>query len=493
MILYSINPRSLGTLPEWTAAVLEAERLGFTAIHLHPFHPTSQVTIKHNGRAVSGSLYGITDYFSINPEFCGEATQEQARAQLTDFIRFARSKGIIMVADLVFNYVAVDHPLVQSRPDFFRRNADGSLFVAGTESHEWWDAAVIDYSNPEAWNYFLDEGGHWLRLIDDYLALGFNGVRCDAIYAAPQLMWEQVLNYTLSKAPHTWVIAETMGLSGGDADAMRETLREKDARIIYDFAYDDLARNWNTKDVMELMSIQARRPAKISHYGNMGCVDDIAFPTRAAELRQMLKADEHTEQIIGATCLRDYAVACLTNNSVMMPRGFQWCIENNTGSFREMVSADFFKNLKSQRQKNASPLTLGPAIAEIHKLRAGLPDGATVQISNAFETGWKHLTALRCDFMTHGDERLIASIILLLNSAPEHGPQPFPSNYFQTLKENQNNVQRMHFGADRAKQEQISGVAILVVPGGLPISRQFTRDVKATHAPAAELTPACVA
>jgi len=489
LILYSVNPRSLGTLPEWAAAISEAERLGCTAIHLHPFHPVSDVTIKHNGRLVSGSLYAVTDYFAINPEFCGDATQAQAREQLTAFIRLARSKGIHVIADLVFNYVAVDHPLVQSHPDFFQRNADGSLFVAGTAAHEWLDAAVIDYSNPDAWDFFLGEDGHWLRLIDDYLSLGFNGVRCDAIYAAPQLMWEQVLNYTLGKAPHTWVIAETMGLSGVDADAMRETLREKDSRIIYDLAYDDLARSWDAKKVEDLMGIHGRRPPKISHYGNMGCVDDIAFPTRASELRQTLKTDE----MIGATCLRDYAIACFTNNSVMMPRGFQWCVEDNTGSFREMVSAKFFKHLKAQRQKSSSPLTLGPAIAELHQLRGKLPAHVTVRISNAFETGLKYLTAMQCDFMTHGDERLIASIILLLNSAPQHGPQPFPGDYWQNLKETQSNVHKLQFGADRKHQEQISGVAILVVPGGMPVLRQFTKDVKATLDSAAELTPAMVA
>lgn len=476
--LYAINPRSLGTLPEWTVAVLEAERLNCNAIHLYPFHPVSQIRTLHHGRAVTGSLYGITDYFAINPEFCGDAGPAAAWEQLRDFIRLARAKDMRVVADLVFNYLAADHPLVSQRPEFFRRNADGSLRVVGTDYHQWHDVALIDYQNPAAWDYFLGTDGHWLRVIDHYLALGFNAVRCDAVFAAPQLMWEQVLNYTLSRAPDTLVIAETVGITETDALAMQESLREKDARIIYDLCYDNLARGWNGRAILDLLNMHARRPAKISHYGTMGMVDDIAYAPLAADVRAALPADDLADAVVAATCLRDYAVACFTNNSVMLPRGFQWCVENNTGSFREMVSAEFFKALKHERHKSAHPLTLGTAIAEMHRLRARIPAHVIVRMSSAFDTGYKYLTAMQCDFMTHGDERLVSSVVLLLNSAPEYGPQPFPQDFWQNLKENQTNVERFQFGADRTHRDNISGVAILVVPGGLDTAMALNQGRK---------------
>src|ERR1700744_44729 len=154
LILYTVNPRSLGTLPLWTAAVAEAERLGCNAIHLNPFHPTTAVAKNFHGEQVSGSLYAIRDHFAINSEFCGDVDAATARGQLKDFLKLARSKKIRVLADLVFNHVAKDPPLVERFPEFFMRNADGSVMVSGPAEDPWSDIAKINYAHPSAWDYF---------------------------------------------------------------------------------------------------------------------------------------------------------------------------------------------------------------------------------------------------------------------------------------------------------------------------------------------------
>ena len=494
LILYSVNPRSLGTLPEWTVALGEAERLGCNAIHLNPFHPVSAIHKNYHGQVSSGSLYAIRDHFTINREFCGEANQAAAFYQLRDFIKMARTKKFRVMVDLVLAHVAVDHQLITKHPKLFKHHADGMLFVPGPADDPWSDVAAIDYSQPAAWEFFLGANGYWMRMINEYLDLGINAFRCDAVYWLPQLVWEQVLNHALRRDPDVLVLAETLGLAGQDVTLMQQTLRESDARIAYDLCYDDAGREWDGRDALTLNQARAIRPEAAAHYGTIGFVDSHDFTPRAAALRQKFGTGVEADKKIAAACIRDYAIACFTNNSVLLQRGFQWCIENNTGPFREQVSAEFFKLLKQQRRDSASPLTIGAAIAEMHKLRASLPAHVAVRVGNAFETGWKYLSAIQCDFLTHGDERLIASIILLLNTAVEFGPQKFPAEYWQQLKEGQSNVWRLHFGVDRQHREDISSVAILVIPGGVGATMEFNQGRKlALTAPQEKLEPAMVA
>jgi len=488
LILYSVNPRSLGTLPEWTAAVLEAEKLGCNAIHVNPFHPVTAEGKEIKGRKFTGSLYALRDHFTINKEFCGGANQATAWYQLRDFIKLAHAKYMRIMADLPLHHLAVDHPLVASHPEFFKRNPDGSLHMPGPADNPWSEAAAIDYHNPNAWNYFLGEGGYWLRLMDQYLELGFNAFRCDLVYWLPQLVWEQVLNYAHRREPEILVLAEALGLSGQDAELMQETLRESDARIVYDICYDDVGREWGARDISALKSGRAGRLDQAAHYGTMGFVDAHDFTPRAAELRAQLGTGEEADQKIAARCIRDYAVACFTNPSVMLQRGYQWCVEDNIGTYREQVSAEFFKSLKHERKIAPSPLTISAAIVEMHRLRAQIPPQISVEFSRLHMPEYKNLTAMQCDFYPIGSEQIIASIILLLNTTPEEGPQKFPESWWLDFKGQQSNAQRWQFGPDRKMREQISSVAVLMVPGGITVNRQLNPSHKAALNPAAEAT-----
>ncbi len=367
LIVYSVNPRSLGTLPEWTVAVAEAERLGCNAIHLNPFHPVTNMHKNYHGADVSGSLYAIRDHFSINPEFCMDDNPATEREQLKNFIRIAKARNIRVLADVVLNHVASDHPLVAERPELFKHDADGTLHVPGPAEDPWSDVAAIDYANPATWEYFLGQNGYWMRMMDDYIALGFGGLRCDAVYWLPQLVWEQTINHALRRDPNLVILAETLGLSGQGAAQMQEATRESDGRIIYDVCYDDTARQWNGRESLDLNRARGDRFQKAAHFGAMGFVDSHDFAPRAAELRRNFVGRDAIDKKISATCVRDYAIACFTNNSVMLPRGFQWCIEDNVGPFREQVSAEFFKTTKQQRKEAPSQLTISHAIAEIHK------------------------------------------------------------------------------------------------------------------------------
>ncbi len=493
LILYSVNPRSLGTLPEWTVALMEAEKLGCNAIHLNPFHPVTAASKNYHGAQVSGSLYAIRDHFTINEEFCGGLSQVQAFYQLRDFMRMARAKKMRVLADLVFNHVAIDHPLVAAHANFFRHDADGKLHVPGPADDPWTDIAQIDYNNAEAWNYFLGESGYWLRLIDEYLDIGFSGFRCDAVYWLPQLVWERALNHALVRSPDTLILAETLGLSGQDAELMSETLRESDARLVYDICYDDVGRTWDNRDIPALKNSRKGRMDVAARDGAMGFVDSHDFKPRAAELRKQYGAGAEADAKIAAICLRDYAVACFTNDSVMLPRGYQWCVEDHVGPFREQVNAEFYKALKLDRKHTKSAFTLGPSIAEMHRIRSQLPPSVTVEFSRVHIAGHEGLTAMQCDYTPAGGKTPATSIIMLLNIAPEKGAVKFPEEWWKEFKGSETGALRFQFGADRNHREQISGVALLLVPGGLKMQRHHNPSNVAALKGEAPPEPALVA
>lgn len=488
LILYSVNPRSLGELPQWNAAVQEAERLHCNTIHLNPFHPVTAARKIHHGAEVSGSLYAMTDHFTIGAEFCGGADQATAWYHLRDFIKNAGARKIRVMADLVLHHVAVDHPAVVRHPEFFKRNADGSLFVSGPADDPWCDIAAIDYTNPGAWEYFLGQDGYWLRMVDQYIDAGFSAFRCDAVYWLPQLVWEQVIHHVLRRRPDAIILAETLGLSGQDAALMRDALREGGTQVLYDLCYDDFVRNWDGRDVHALNQGRAGRLDDISRFGRMGFVDSHDFQPRAATLREFYKdtSGAVADARIAMTCLRDYAVACFTNNSVMIPRGFQYCVESNTGPFREQVDAKFFQQLKADRRAEKNILTIGSAIAELHEIRARLPREITVRLSEITVSDNENLTALECDYLDPADGRVLASIILLLNTAPEMGPQIFPDHWWRELKAQQSNARRYQFGPDRV-HNGISGVALIVLPDGASAQIVLKQMQKLGMKPAAEL------
>jgi hypothetical protein len=303
-------------------------------------------------------------------------------------------------------------------------------------------------------------------------------------------VWEQVINHILKRKPDAVILADTLGMTESDAGQMQEALRECGEKRVYDLCYDDAGRTWDFKDAIVLKQARAKRTEAAAQYGTLGFIDSHDFIPRAADYRKFYADTRDTvaDVKIAMQCLRDYAVACFTNNSMMLPRGFQWCIENNSGVFREQVTVAFFQKLKAERKAVPSALNIGPALAEMHRLRAQLPHDVKVNISNTVTTDSAYLSALQCDFHDRADDRILASIILLFNIAPQHGAQKFPETWWRGVKEKQSNAQRIQFGPDRKNPAGITGVAVLVVPGDAMAKMAFVQRQAPAQKPGEELT-----
>ncbi|MGE3624700.1 MAG: alpha-amylase family glycosyl hydrolase [Bdellovibrionales bacterium] len=215
--IYYVSPRMVGAIQNWSGAddpagrswlIDHAQSMGFNAMWFSPFHQTTAVEKTVHGQKLTGSYYAIKDHFCLDTEF-SSGDKAQDIDHLRHFCRTAQDKGVKLYADLVFNHVAADHPLVVAenrhvndilqraqggahpihtekdkvigmawsedgiKKSFhfkFRRKADFSLSVGGPAEDPWSDVAEVNYSSPAARKFFVEgedgKKGYFKQVID---------------------------------------------------------------------------------------------------------------------------------------------------------------------------------------------------------------------------------------------------------------------------------------------------------------------------------------
>ncbi|MDD5328938.1 MAG: alpha-amylase family glycosyl hydrolase [Sulfuricella sp.] len=205
--IYNLFPLLAGSLRDWETQLPRIAGLGFDWVFLNPFHYPG----------FSGSLYAVKDYYRLHPLFQGHSGKS-ADELLAEFLRQAEEQGINVMMDLVINHTAKDALLVEQHPEWFAREADGSIrspFALDPDHPDdvsrrtvWGDLAEINYEHP------VDRDGliaYWKELVLHYTQLGFHGFRCDAAYKVPGAVWAQLIEAARSHNPEAHFFAETLG------------------------------------------------------------------------------------------------------------------------------------------------------------------------------------------------------------------------------------------------------------------------------------------
>ncbi|MGE0219998.1 alpha-amylase family protein [Mycolicibacterium sp.] len=140
--------------------------------------------------------YDTTDHYRIDPRLGDDADFDALVAQ-------ARSRGLRILLDGVFNHVGTDFPrfrdaLSGGDTSWFRvRNGAFATF----EGHD--GLIALDHRNPEVVDYTVDVMCHWLDR-------GADGWRLDAAYAVPDRFWAQVLPRVRAAHPQAWFVGEVI-------------------------------------------------------------------------------------------------------------------------------------------------------------------------------------------------------------------------------------------------------------------------------------------
>jgi starch synthase (maltosyl-transferring) len=165
-LIYNLFPPLFGSIPRWEEHLDRIAGMGFTWIYLNPI----------NTPGLSGSLYAVKDYFTVNPLFVPGSGEDPEQA-LARFLAAAQRRNLKVMLDLVINHTAIDSPLTVQHPEWFARDEDGriknpSAIDPADASHitVWGDLAELEYwppLDPEGLQHF------WDRVVSYYLFCRF--------------------------------------------------------------------------------------------------------------------------------------------------------------------------------------------------------------------------------------------------------------------------------------------------------------------------------
>ncbi|MCC7277956.1 MAG: alpha-amylase [Chromatiaceae bacterium] len=211
MKIYNLFPLLAGPLANWTPHLERAAAMGFDWIFVNPIQPPGR----------SGSLYSISDYFGVNPALLAPGSRERPETQVKDMIKVAEGLGLRLMIDLVINHCAVDSPLTQTHPDWFKREGGriAHPFCLEEDGRKvvWEDLAQFDHSHSADAKGLRDYAG---KLVAHLIELGFAGFRCDAAYQIPTDFWRRLIKDTRRQHADVVFVAETLGCS---PDQTRQT------------------------------------------------------------------------------------------------------------------------------------------------------------------------------------------------------------------------------------------------------------------------------
>lgn len=290
MIIYNLFPHLAGNFSQWEPHFERAAAMGFTWIFVNPVQKLGS----------SGSLYSITDYFSLNPAFVSIRSKKTPEQQLSDCIKTAGKKGLPMMIDLVISHCAADSPLVEEHPEWFVRKHGKVAHPFCNENGKkvvWKDLAQFDH------NHSRDREGLYrfiLKAVNYLLDLGFMGFRCDAAYQLPRSLWRRLINDVKKTRPEVLFFAETLGCS---ADLTRKTAAAGFDYIFNSSKWWDFHAPWLMEQYMICREISR----------------SVSFPESHDTIRL---AEELNGNIEGLK--QRYLFSAFFSAGVMMPMGFEF-------------------------------------------------------------------------------------------------------------------------------------------------------------------------
>jgi predicted glycogen debranching enzyme len=248
----TVIPKS-GTLRDVTAQLDHIiNSLGCKILHLLPIGPTPTVTAKM-GRF--GSPYAIQDLTGIDPaliDFDQHTTGIQQFCELADGVHL---RGGQLFLDIVINHTGWHSTLMESHPEWYHRNPNGTFKSPGAWGIVWGDLVELDQNQPELWETIAISLLEWCRR-------GVDGFRCDAGYMVPLPAWQYLIARVRERYPDTVFLLEGLG---GAWDLTESLLTEGGMQ----WAYSELFQNYDAEQVSGYIDHtlnQGHRMGPLVHY-----------------------------------------------------------------------------------------------------------------------------------------------------------------------------------------------------------------------------------
>ena len=266
-VIYSIYVRNHTPEGTFLSVIPDLDRiraLGTDIIWLMPIHP---IGVKGKKGSL-GCPYANRDYRTVNPAY---GTMEDFRA-LVDAIH---ARGMKCIIDVVYNHTSPDSTLLSEHPEFFWRGEDGQV---GNKIGDWADVIDLDYSAPGLWDYQIESLKQWASVVD--------GFRCDVASFVPLDFWKRARAEVETVRPGCIWLAETVHRGFG-VFARREgfhSFRDTEGFEAFDIEYE--------YDIREAFDAYIRGEGSLSHWLDLMCFQEAAYPQNYNKLRFLENHDQ---------------------------------------------------------------------------------------------------------------------------------------------------------------------------------------------------------
>ena len=259
---YTVIPPS-GKLRDLTACVPHIlETLGCRILHLLPIGPTP-TTYARMGRF--GSPYALLDLKGIDPALVDFDKRTTAVDQFRELAYAVHLRGGLVFLDIVVNHTGWGSKLQEKRPDWFKREPDGTFISPGAWGVTWGDLVELDNQYPALWETTADALITWCRR-------GVDGFRCDAGYMVPVPAWQYIVARVRQEFPDCTFLLEGLG---GAWEATEALLTDGGMQ----WAYSELFQNYSPEQVsgyLDHFIRQAGRVGPLVHYSETHDNDRLA-------------------------------------------------------------------------------------------------------------------------------------------------------------------------------------------------------------------------
>ena len=219
----------------------EIEDLGINTLHVLPITPVGR--LKALGTA--GSVYAISDFWSINPQLVDKNSKLTDIEQAKFFVEECHKRNIRVIIDLP-SCGAYD--LFLTHPELFIKDSRQCSIVPT----DWTDVRLLNTGSNARLNQ--DVLNAHKRFVDMVIEIGADGIRADVATIKPYRFWEELIKYTRNKDPEFLYLAEA-------SDSWREppskyaqfTPYDKLLQAGFDGYYGSFfnLKEWNAEKFME--------------------------------------------------------------------------------------------------------------------------------------------------------------------------------------------------------------------------------------------------
>jgi len=209
---YELFPRSCpgesahGTFPDVLRQLDSIAAMGFDVLYLPPIHPIGRTLRKGRNNATESVPGDVGSPWAIGAEEGGHKALHPDLGTAEDFLALlgaANERGMEVALDIAFQ-CSPGHPYVDAHPEWFAKNADGTIRCAENPPKKYEDIYPFDFESTEwraLWRELHSVFMHWM-------GQGVRIFRVDNPHTKPFAFWEWALGQLRREHPEVIFLSE---------------------------------------------------------------------------------------------------------------------------------------------------------------------------------------------------------------------------------------------------------------------------------------------